>query len=70
VAPEGGGFGLHDGDVTGSWAGTDNADAQANIDSGPVIAALTTPGGCDPNEKGKAKGIKKLTITSGTLSIS
>jgi hypothetical protein len=54
--------------VTGSFAG-EGAWAHADIDSGPVIDALTQPGGCDPNEKGKAKGIKKLTITGGHIDI-
>jgi hypothetical protein len=69
AGPEGGGFGLHDGDVGGSYAGTDNADAQANVDLGAVANDLATE--CDPQPpKNKPpKGIKKITIISGTLDI-
>jgi hypothetical protein len=54
--------------ITGSFAG-EPGWAHADIDIGPVATALTTPGGCNPNEKGKAKGIKKLTITGGHIDI-
>jgi hypothetical protein len=65
VTPAGIGFDLNNGDTSGSYAGNDNADAHANIDI-PDFAA------CDPGPPPKnkpAKGIKKLTITSGTLTI-
>ena len=56
--------------VTGSFSG-EKAWAHADIDSGPVLAAFTaTDGsGCAPNAKGKAKGIKKLTIVGGTFNL-
>ena len=59
-------FSLTDGDVTGSYAGTNVASSLATPDIGALAAALAT---CDPNEKGKVKGVKKITILSGTLTI-
>lgn len=69
IVPAGIGFDLSNGNTVGSYAGTANADAHANLD----------PAGLDfskcadtvkPNGKVKsAKGIKKLVVTSGTFSI-
>jgi hypothetical protein len=69
VTPAGGGFALLNGDVTGSYAGNNNASAQANIDIAAVATALATK--CDPiPPKNKApKGIKKIVILSGTTDI-
>jgi hypothetical protein len=68
---EGANFALHDGDAAGSYAGTDNVDAVGVPDILKLADALAT---CDPtvkpNGKVKApKGIKKITIVSGTLTV-
>jgi hypothetical protein len=68
-APNGGGFALTLGTTTGSYAGFQNATAQANVDLALIAGQIAT--GCDPQPpKFKAaKGIKKITILSGTLNI-
>jgi hypothetical protein len=53
--------------VTGSFGGN-SAWAHATADPS-VITALTTPGICTPNAKGKAKGLKKITIIGGTINV-
>jgi hypothetical protein len=53
--------------VTGSFAGD---DAWAHADADPaVITALTTPGICTPNAKGKTKGLKKIGIIGGHITV-
>jgi hypothetical protein len=61
--------------ITGSFAGQ-GAYANVGVDTGPVLLALTDTGpnatgkGCGASAKnGKAKGIKKLTLTGGTFNI-
>ena len=60
--------------VTGSFGG-EKAWAHADVDSGPILAALADVGptatgkGCGANAKGKAKGIKKITITGGAINV-
>ncbi|MGZ6978536.1 MAG: hypothetical protein ACXVJW_10540 [Acidimicrobiia bacterium] len=60
--------------ITGSFGG-EKAWAHADIDAGPILAALADVGptatgkGCGANAKGKAKGIKKITVTGGTINV-
>ncbi|MGZ4735378.1 MAG: hypothetical protein ACXVKA_13605 [Acidimicrobiia bacterium] len=60
--------------VTGSFGG-EKSWAHADIDAGPILTALADVGptatgkGCGANAKGKAKGIKKITITGGHINI-
>jgi len=73
VGPQGDGFDLPSNGaagkatstVSGSFSG-DDAWAHASVDLGQVASQLAT---CDPNEKGKVKGIKKITITGGHIDI-
>ncbi|HZJ25737.1 MAG TPA: hypothetical protein VFF40_01765 [Acidimicrobiia bacterium] len=71
ITPAGIGFDLNNGNTTGSYAGTANANAHAhaNIDPAGLNFALCAPT-VKPSGKIKAaKGIKKLVVTSGTISI-
>jgi len=60
--------------ITGSFAG-ETAWAHADADAGPILAAIADVGptatgkGCGANAKGKAKGIKKVTIIGGHTTI-
>jgi hypothetical protein len=60
--------------VVGSFGG-EKAWAHADVDSGPILAALADVGptatgkGCGANAKGKAKGIKKITVIGGTINV-
>jgi hypothetical protein len=58
-------FVLSGGTATGSYA-SNNASGTGVPDIGALAAALAT---CDPNEKGKVKGVKKITLTSGSLTL-
>jgi hypothetical protein len=53
--------------VTGSFGGN-SAWAHATADPS-VITAITTPGICTPNAKGKAKGLKKIAIIGGSINV-
>lgn len=67
LAPSGLSFNLGNGTTTGSYAGTANATATANI----ALPDLTRCGPTVVGTKTKPpKGLKKLTITSGTINIS
>ncbi len=73
VGPQGDGFDLPSNGaagkatstVGGSFSGND-AWSHASIDLGQVASQLAT---CDPNEKGKVKGITKITVTGGHIDI-
>ena len=67
--PDLGGYGLHDGDVTGSYAGGDTADAHVDMDVGALLSAITDDCNPKPPKNKPPKGIKKLVIISGTLAI-
>ena len=60
--------------ITGSFGG-ERAWAHADADAGPLLAAIADVGptatgkGCGANAKGKAKGIKKITLTGGTIDV-
>jgi hypothetical protein len=60
--------------VTGSFSG-EKSWAHADVDTTPILAALADVGpnatgkGCGANSKGKAKGIKKITITGGHINV-
>jgi hypothetical protein len=65
--PSNGAAGANTTIITGSFAGQ---DAWAHADADPaVITAITTPGICTPNAKGKAKGLKKIGIIGGHLTV-
>lgn len=65
--PSTGALGANTSVVTGSFQG-EGAWAHATADPS-VIAAITTPGICTPDAKGKAKGLKKITIIGGSINI-
>ena len=60
--------------VVGSFGG-EKAWAHADADAGPLLAAIADTGptatgkGCGANAKGKAKGIKKITLIGGSINI-
>jgi hypothetical protein len=63
--PSNGAAGKGTSTVNGSFAG-DTAWSHASVDLAQVASQLAT---CDPNEKGKVKGIKKITITGGHITL-
>ena len=64
------GFQLNNGDVTGSYAGNNNADATATLaETLAGVTPLCSPTTLPSGKTKPAKGIKKLTVVGGTLDI-